>query len=100
MDPDREDDIAALDTTLTTVERVLDVDALRDRIKNLEEAASDPKLWDGQGRAQKVTSELSHTQRERRRVKDLGRRLAGLPVMTGLAAEEEGASSTEALADA
>lgn len=44
-------DIADLDTTLTTVERVLDVDGLRARIKTLEEAAADPNLWDDQARA-------------------------------------------------
>jgi peptide chain release factor 2 len=100
VDPDRQEDIAALDTTLTTVERVLDVEALKDRIKNLEEAASDPKLWDDQTRAQQVTSELSHTQSELRRVEELRQRLDDLPVMYELAAEEEGASSAEALADA
>jgi len=90
VDPDRQEDIAALDTTLTTVERVLDVDGLRDRIKTLEDAASDPKLWDDQARAQKVTSELSHTQSELRRVEELRQRLDDLPVMYELAAEEGG----------
>ncbi|MDT5196421.1 MAG: peptide chain release factor 2, partial [Mycobacterium sp.] len=46
MDPDRLADIAALDTTLTTVERVLDVDGLRARVEKLEQDASDPNLWD------------------------------------------------------
>ncbi|MDP9168823.1 MAG: PCRF domain-containing protein, partial [Actinomycetota bacterium] len=100
MDPDRQEDIAALDTTLTTVERVLDVDGLRDRIKTLEDAASDPKLWDDQTRAQKVTSELSHTQSELRRVEELRQRLDDLPIMYELAAEEAGASGTEAAEDA
>ena len=68
MDPDRQADIAALDSTLTTVERVLDVDGLRSRIEKLEHEASDPNLWDDQARAQRVTSELSHTQGELRRV--------------------------------
>ena len=68
MDPDRQADLAALDSTLTTVERVLDVDAVRTRIEKLEQEASDPNLWDDQARAQKVTSELSHTQGELRRV--------------------------------
>ncbi|HSA40234.1 MAG TPA: peptide chain release factor 2, partial [Mycobacterium sp.] len=36
MDPDLSIEIGALDTTLTTVERVLDVDGLRARIANLE----------------------------------------------------------------
>jgi peptide chain release factor 2 len=100
VDPDQQADIAALDTTLTTVERVLDVEGLRASIQNLEQAASDPKLWDDQARAQKVTSELSHAQSELRRVEELRQRLDDLPVMYELAAEEEGASGVEALADA
>ena len=91
MDPDRLADIAALDSTLTTVERVLDVDGLRGRIEKLEHEASDPHLWDDQTRAQKVTSELSHTQGELRRVEELRQRLDDLPVMYELAAEEGGA---------
>ena len=91
MDPDRQADIAALDSTLTTVERVLDVDGLRGRIEKLEHKASDPHLWDDQTRAQKVTSELSHTQGELRRVEELRQRLDDLPVMYELAAEEGGA---------
>jgi peptide chain release factor 2 len=91
VDPDRQADIAALDTTLTTVERVLDVDGLRARIEKLEHEASDPNLWDDQTRAQQVTSELSHAQGELRRVEDLRRRLDDLPVLYELAAEEGGA---------
>ena len=71
MEPDRQPDIAALDATLTTVERVLDVEGLRNRIDKLEHEASDPNLWDDQSRAQKVTSELSHAQGELRRVEHL-----------------------------
>ncbi len=100
MDPDRQADIAALDTTLTTVERVLDVDGLRGRIDTLEQEASDPKLWDDQANAQKVTSELSHAQGELRRVEDLRRRLDDLPVLYEMAAEEEGAGAEAALAEA
>ena len=91
MDPDRQADIAALDSTLTTVERVLDVEGLRGRIEKLEHEASDPHLWDDQTRAQKVTSELSHTQGELRRVEELRQRLDDLPVLYELAAEEGGA---------
>jgi peptide chain release factor 2 len=100
VDPDRQADIAALDTTLTTVERVLDVDGLRGRIDTLEQEASDPKLWDDQANAQKVTSELSHAQGELRRVEDLRRRLDDLPVLYEMAAEEEGAGAEAALAEA
>ncbi|UXA19449.1 peptide chain release factor 2 [Mycobacterium sp. SMC-4] len=100
MDPDRQADIAALDSTLTTVERVLDVEGLRGRIRQLEQDASDPNLWDDQSRAQKVTSELSHAQGELRRVEDLRRRLDDLPVLYELAAEEGGAGGDEAFAEA
>ncbi|WP_406816630.1 peptide chain release factor 2 [Mycobacterium sp. M23085] len=101
MEPDRQADIAALDATLTTVERVLDVDGLRARIEKLEHEASDPQLWDDQARAQRVTSELSHAQGELRRVEELRGRLDDLPVLYELAAEEgEGAADALAEADA
>jgi peptide chain release factor 2 len=100
VDPDRLADIAALDTTLTTVERVLDVDGLRARIEKLEQDASDPNLWDDQTRAQKVTSDLSHTQSELRRVEELRQRLDDLPVLYEMAAEEAGAGAEAALAEA
>ncbi|WP_137146764.1 peptide chain release factor 2 [Mycolicibacterium sp. CR10] len=100
MDPDRQSDIATLDSTLTTVERVLDVEGLRGRIEKLEQDASDPNLWDDQSRAQKVTSELSHAQNELRRVEALRSRLDDLPVLYELAAEEEGADAEGATAEA
>ncbi len=100
MDLDRQADIAALDSTLTTVERVLDVDGLRARIAKLEDEASDPKLWDDQANAQKVTSSLSHAQGELRRVEELRGRVEDLPVLYELAEEEEGAAKTDAVADA
>jgi peptide chain release factor 2 len=99
VDPDRQADIAALDSTLTTVERVLDVDGLRARIEKLEHEASDPHLWDDQGRAQRVTSELSHTQGELHRAEDLRQRLDDLPVFYELAAEEGAEELAEADAE-
>jgi peptide chain release factor 2 len=100
VDLDRQSDIAALDSTLTTVERVLDVEGLRARIAKLEDEASDPKLWDDQANAQKVTSSLSHAQGELRRVEELRGRVEDLPVLYELAEEEEGAAKTDAIADA
>ncbi len=99
MDLDCQADIADLDTTLTTVERVLDVDGLRARIKTLEEAAADPNLWDDQARGQQVTSQLSHAQGELRRVEELRSRLDDLPVLYELAEESED-NSVVAEADA
>jgi peptide chain release factor 2 len=98
VDPDRQADIAALDSTLTTVERVLDVEGLRSRIDKLEHEAADPNLWDDQARAQRVTSELSHTQGELRRVEELRQRLDDLPVLYELA-DEENADDAKAEAD-
>ncbi|MCB0924890.1 MAG: PCRF domain-containing protein, partial [Mycobacterium sp.] len=100
MDLDRQSQIAALDTTLNTVERVLDVDELRARIAKLEHEAADPKLWDDQVNAQRVTSELSHTQGELRRVEALRSRLDDLPVLYELASEEGGAEGESALEEA
>ena len=100
MDLDRQSDIAALDSTLTTVERVLDVDGLRAKIEKLEHEAADPNLWNDQSHAQSVTSELSHAQSELRRVEGLRGRLDDLPVLYEMAAEEEGAGAADALAEA
>ncbi len=100
VEPDRQADIAALDSALTTVERVLDVDGLRARIEKLEHEASDPQLWDDQANAQRVTSALSHTQGELRRIEELRQRLTDLPVLYEMAAEEEGAGAADALAEA
>lgn len=100
MDLERQSDIAALDTTLTTVERVLDVDGLRARISKLEHEAADPNLWDDQTRAQRVTSELSHAQSELRRVEGLRQRVDDLPVLYEMADEEEGEARDEAAAEA
>jgi len=100
VDPDRQADIATLDATLTTVERVLDVEALRGRIEKLEQDASDPNLWDDQSHAQKVTSELSHAQGELRRVEELRGRLDDLPVLYELAAEAEGTDAENATVEA
>jgi len=100
VDLDRQSDLAALDTRLTTVERVLDIDGLRGKIEKLEHDASDPKLWDDQANAQRVTSELSHAQSELRRVEGLRSRLDDLPVLYEMAAEEQGAGAEAALAEA
>ncbi|MBY0442580.1 MAG: peptide chain release factor 2 [Mycobacteriaceae bacterium] len=100
MEPDRQASITDLNSTLTTVERVLDVDGLRARISKLEHQASDPQLWNDQAHAQRVTSELSHAQGELRRVEELRRRLDDLPILYELAAEEENSGAVAALEEA
>ena len=96
MHPDVSADLSELDTTLRTVESVLDVEELRRRIDELEHQAADPELWNDQEHAQQVTSQLSHSQAELRRVEELRSRLDDMPVLYELA-EDEGA---EAIADA
>ncbi|WP_375404872.1 peptide chain release factor 2 [uncultured Amnibacterium sp.] len=76
--------IAALRSTLGDVVAVVDVDALRTRIVELEAQASAPDLWDDTDAAQKVTSELSHAQSDLARVIGVEARLDDLEVLAEL----------------
>jgi len=89
--------IAAIAGTLSSVETVLDVPALRIKLADFEAQASAPDLWDDQEKAQAVTSQLSYVQGEIRRVETLRRRVDDLPILFELA-EEEG--DEKALAEA
>ncbi|SER97740.1 MULTISPECIES: peptide chain release factor 2 [Lentzea] len=97
MNPDVEADIKDLSATLSSIEAVMDLDALRAAVADLETQATRPDLWDDQEKAQKVTSQLSHKQGELRRVTGLRSRLDDLPLLYELAEEAEDA---EAQADA
>lgn len=98
--PDVSADLNELDITLTTIESVLDVEELRRRIDELEHQAASPDLWNDQEHAQQVTSQLSHSQAELRRVEELRQRLEDMPVLYELAEGEEGDAADSALADA
>lgn len=100
MHPDVSADLAELDSTVKSIEAVLDIEALRRRIDELEHQAADPDLWSDADHAQQVTSELSHAQGELRRITELRRRLADVPVLYELAEEESGEARTAALAEA
>ncbi|MEU0885367.1 peptide chain release factor 2 [Lentzea sp. NPDC005914] len=93
MNPDVEADIKDLSATLSSIEAVLDLDALRAAVADLEEQAARPDLWDDQEKAQKVTSQLSHKQGELRRVTGLRERLDDLPLLYELAEEAEDADA-------
>lgn len=80
--------VKALDTTLTSIEAVMDVQRLQRTIDELSEAASAPDLWNDQENAQKVTSRLSHAQAELKRIKDLRQRLDDLEVLFELGDED------------
>ncbi|MCX6424329.1 MAG: peptide chain release factor 2 [Actinobacteria bacterium] len=89
--------MASLATTLSSIETVLNLPAMREAIVDLEAQASAPDLWDDQDRAQQVTSRLSFVQGEVRRVENLRRRFDDLPILYELADDEGDAG---ALADA
>ena len=57
-------ELAQLESTLSGIEKVLDLPKLKEEAAKLEIAASEPNLWDDVANAQKVTSKLSHTQNQ------------------------------------
>lgn len=92
MRPEISADIAKLESTLSSIEKVMDPEEMSDRVRELEAKASDPSLWDDPESAQKVTSELSSVQAQLRKVTELRQRVDDLPLMYELA-EEEGEST-------
>ncbi len=99
MPVDPSEELAALDATLTSVEKVMDLPALRARVAELSERAAAPDLWADQEAAQQVTSSLSHAQSDLARFESLRRRLDDLPVLYELAGSEADAAA-QAEADA
>lgn len=99
MQPDVSSDLKDLEGTLTTIERVLDLDELDSRARELEDQAADPSLWDDPDHAQQVTSELSRVQAKLKKVRELRQRLEDLPVLYNMA-EEEAAEVPAAAEDA
>ncbi len=95
---DPAEEINELAGTLRSIQDVLDLDAMRKQIEDLEQQVAAPDLWDDPDQAQKVTSRLSHLQGELNRVEGLVRRLDDLTVLYELAAEE-GDDDTKAEAD-
>lgn len=80
--------IAALSATLRSIEAVLDLDAMRADVADLEQQAAAPNLWDDPSAAQKVTSRLSYLQNEIRRVEGLRTRVDDAAMLHEMALEE------------
>jgi peptide chain release factor 2 len=98
---DFREQLAALDTTLSSVETVLDLDGMRKQLAELEAEAADPELWNDQERAQRVTSRMSHLRSDLNRVESLRSRLDDLQAAVDLDDEallEEAAADLPALA--
>ena len=94
---DRNDDLQALDATLTSIEKVLDLPRLRIELSDLEAQAGEPNLWDDTAKAQEITTRLSSVQSDIQRVEGLRARLDDLGVLFQLASEEDDESAvTEA----
>jgi peptide chain release factor 2 len=86
-------ELKELSATLGSIEAVVDLDALRREVADLEQQASVPDLWDDVENAQKVTSRLSYVHGEIRRVEDLRRRLDDAQTLWDLAEEMDDADS-------
>jgi peptide chain release factor 2 len=86
-------DLRELSATLSNIEAVLDLPKLRTQVEELEKQAAEPDLWSDPENAQKVTSKLSHTQGQIRRVEELRSRLDDTEVLWGLAESEDDADS-------
>ena len=80
--------VKELTTTLSSIEQVTDPEYLQQRVRELEDKAADPSLWDDPTHAQKITSELSTNQAKLRKLNDLRQRLDDIPVLYELADEE------------
>jgi peptide chain release factor 2 len=72
---DVREQLTALETTLGSIETVLDLPKLRQELEALEQDAADPELWNDQERAQQVTSKMSHLRTDLQRVEALRSRL-------------------------
>jgi len=86
--PDIAERIKQLDATLTSIEQVLDVAAMRAEVAELEEQVAAPGLWDDQANAQRITGRLSVLQAEIERVTGLRSRLEDVQIMIELGTEE------------
>jgi peptide chain release factor 2 len=86
-------ELKELSATLTSIEAVLDVPKLRAQAAELERQASDPELWNDQENAQKVNSQLSHTQGQVRRIEELRSRLDDAELLWEMAETENDADS-------
>ncbi|MBQ6642356.1 MAG: peptide chain release factor 2 [Saccharopolyspora sp.] len=98
MNPDVAADLKELSTTLEGIESVMDLDAVRAQIAELEAEAAKPDLWDDVEHAQQVSSQLVHRQNELRKVTDLRQRVEDLEVLYQLG-EDEGDQASVAEAD-
>jgi peptide chain release factor 2 len=93
LDPAEE--IAALTSTLASIEAVLDPAAMQTEAEGLREQAADPELWADPDRGQKVARRLSYLEAELTRLANLHRRLEDTQVLFELAEEQDDAATRD-----
>jgi peptide chain release factor 2 len=86
-------EIRALRATYVSIERVSEVDALKEEIEDLSDQAGAPDLWDDPAAGQKVTSRLSHAQSKLQKLETLNSRIDDLEIMVELAQDEADADT-------
>ena len=88
MAADSSSDLASLDATLTSIEKVLDAPRLREELADLEEQAGMPGLWDDPEKAQGITGRMSVVQADLTRLSSYRSRLDDVSVLFEMASEE------------
>jgi len=93
---DLREQLSALESTLSSIETVLDLDKMRKELAELENDAADPELWNDQERAQQVTSRMSYLRTDLQRVESIRSRIENAQAAVDL---DDPALVEEALAD-
>ncbi|MCH9276152.1 peptide chain release factor 2 [Bifidobacterium amazonense] len=76
-----------------SIAKALDMDRLKAEIKDLEQQAAEPGLWDDPENAQKITSKLSAAQAQLRRLNSASQRIDDVETLVELGREMEDADS-------
>jgi peptide chain release factor 2 len=74
-------DLAGINSTLSSIEKVLRLDEMQAQVAELEVLASAPDLWDDQANAQLVTGKLSVLQADIGRIRNLRSRVDDVQVL-------------------
>ncbi len=93
---DPADEISELSSKLDSIEAVIDPEAMRTEVTDLQEQYADPTLWEQQDRAQAVTRRLSYLEGGLTRLESLRQRLDDTRVLFELADEETDTSVCDA----
>ena len=76
---DYDEELERAQTTLEKIQAVTVPEKLQAQIKTLEQASTDPNLWDDPNRAQEITSKLSHLKSRLGQVDRLGQKSRRCP---------------------